>query len=50
VLERDISLGNYIDKAKKIYADLSSDLLIFTKNTPLKIKDNLTLFLICFNI
>lgn len=28
VLERDISLGNYIDKAKKIYADLSSDLLI----------------------
>lgn len=28
VLERDISLGNYIDKAKKIYADLTSDLLI----------------------
>ena len=28
VLERDISLGNYIDKAKKLYADLSSDLLI----------------------
>ena len=28
VIERDISLGNYIDKAKKIYADISSDLLI----------------------
>ena len=28
VLERDISLGNYIDKAKKLYADLTSDLLI----------------------
>ena len=28
VIERDISLGNYIDKAKNIYADLSSDLLI----------------------
>ena len=28
VLERDISLGNYIDKAKKLYADLSSDLLV----------------------
>lgn len=28
VLERDISLGNYVDSAKKIYADLSSDLLI----------------------
>ena len=28
VIERDISLGNYIDKAKKIYADLTSDLLI----------------------
>ena len=28
VLERDISLGNYIEKSKKIYADLSSDLLI----------------------
>ena len=28
VIERDISLGNYIDKAKKLYADLSSDLLI----------------------
>ena len=25
VIERDISLGNYIDKAKKLYADLSSD-------------------------
>lgn len=37
VLERDISLGNYIDKAKKIYADLSSDLLIsiFFPNNPL---------------
>lgn len=37
VLERDISLWNYIDKAKKIYADLSSDLLIsiFFPNNPL---------------
>lgn len=37
VFERDISLGNYIDKAKKIYADLSSDLLIsiFFPNNPL---------------
>ena len=37
VLERDISLANYIDKGKKIYADLSSDLLIsiFFPNNPL---------------
>ena len=37
VLERDISLGNYIDKAKKIYADISSDLLvsIFYEGNPL---------------
>ena len=37
VLERDISLSNYIDKAKKVYADLSSDLLIsiFFPNNPL---------------
>lgn len=37
VLERDISLGNYIDKAKKIYADLTSDLLIaiFYEGSPL---------------
>ncbi len=37
VLERDVSLGNYIDKAKKLYADLSSDLLIsiFFPNNPL---------------
>ena len=37
VIERDISLGNYIDKAKKLYADLSSDLLIsiFFPNNPL---------------
>ena len=37
VLERDISLANYIDKSKKIYADLSSDLLIsiFFPNNPL---------------
>ena len=37
VVERDISLGNYIDKAKKIYADLSSDLLIaiFYEGNPL---------------
>lgn len=37
VLERDISLGNYIDKAKKLYADLTSDLLIaiFYEGNPL---------------
>lgn len=37
VLERDISLGNYIDKSKKLYADLSSDLLvaIFYEGNPL---------------
>ncbi len=37
VIERDSSLGNYIDKAKKIYADLSSDLLIaiFYEGNPL---------------
>ncbi len=37
VLERDISLGNYIDKAKKLYAELSSDLLIaiFYEGNPL---------------
>ncbi len=36
-IERDISLGNYIDKAKKLYADLSSDLLIsiFYRGNPL---------------
>ena len=28
VLERDVSLSNYIEKAKKIYADISSDLLV----------------------
>ena len=37
VLERNISLANYIDKAKKLYADLSSDLLIsiFYNGNPL---------------
>ena len=37
VLERDVSLGNYIEKAKKLYADLSSDLVIsiFFPNNPL---------------
>ena len=37
VLERDISLDNYIDKAKKLYADLTSDLLIaiFYEGNPL---------------
>ena len=37
VIERDISLGNYIDKAKRLYADLSSDLLIaiFYEGNPL---------------
>ena len=37
VIERVISLGNYIEKAKKLYADLSSDLLvsIFYAGNPL---------------
>ena len=37
VLERDNSLTEYIDKAKKIYADISSDLLIslFFPNNPM---------------
>lgn len=37
VIERDISLSNYIDKAKKVYADLTSDLLIaiFYEGNPL---------------
>ena len=37
VIERDISLSNYIEKAKKLYADLSSDLLIaiFYEGNPL---------------
>ena len=37
VLERDISLSDYIDKAKPLYADLSSELLIsiFFPNNPL---------------
>ncbi len=37
VIERDTSLSSYIEKAKKIYADLSSDLLIsiFFPNNPL---------------
>jgi len=37
VLERDISLLEYIEKSKKLYADISSDLLIsiFFPNNPL---------------
>lgn len=37
VLERDVSLHDYIEKSKKLYADLSSDLLIsiFFPNNPL---------------
>ena len=37
VIERDNSLGEYIEKSKKIYADISSDLLIsiFFPNNPL---------------
>ena len=37
VIERDNSLNDYIQKAKKIYADISSDLLmsIFFPNNPL---------------
>ena len=37
VIERDMSLADYIEKAKKIYGDLSSDLLVslFFPNNPL---------------
>jgi len=37
VIERDVSLLDYIEKAKKIYGDLSSDLLVslFFPNNPL---------------
>ena len=37
IIERDSSLNDYIEKAKKIYADISSDLLmsIFFPNNPL---------------
>lgn len=37
VIERDISLSDYIDKAKKIYGDLTSELLIalFFPNNPM---------------
>jgi diadenylate cyclase len=37
VLERDISLNDYIEKATKIYADISNELLIaiFFPNNPL---------------
>ncbi len=37
VIERDVSLTEYIEKSKKLYADLSSDLLIslFFPNNPL---------------
>lgn len=37
VIERDNSLGEYIDKSKKVYADISADLLIslFWPNNPL---------------
>ncbi len=37
VIERDVSLSDYISKAKKLYADLSSELLvsIFFPNNPL---------------
>jgi len=37
VIERDISLSDYIEKAKKIYGDLSSELLVslFFPNNPL---------------
>lgn len=37
VIERDTSLSDYIEKAKKVYADISSDLLvsIFFPNNPL---------------
>ena len=37
VIERDVSLNDYIEKSKKIYGDLSSELLtsIFFPNNPL---------------
>ena len=37
VIERDVSLMDYIEKAKKIYADISSDLLValFFPNNPM---------------
>ena len=37
VIERDVSLSDYIEKAKKIYADITSDLLIalFFPNNPM---------------
>lgn len=37
VIERDVSLADYIEKAKKIYGDLTSDLLIalFFPNNPM---------------
>ena len=37
VIERDVSLSDYIEKSKKIYGDISSDLLIsiFFPNNPL---------------
>ncbi|MDD3392999.1 MAG: diadenylate cyclase CdaA [Bacilli bacterium] len=37
IIERDVSLSEYIDKSKKIYADISSELLIsiFFPNNPL---------------
>ena len=37
VIERDVSLRDYIEKAKKIYGDISSELLIsvFFPNNPL---------------
>ena len=37
VLERDVSLSDYIERSKKIYADISSDLLIslFFPNNPM---------------
>ena len=37
VIERDVSLSDYIEKAKKVYADITSDLLvsIFFPNNPL---------------
>ena len=37
VLERDVSLSDYIERGKKIYADISSDLLIslFFPNNPM---------------
>ena len=43
VIERDISLGNYIERSKKLYADLSTDLIeaVFPTSTSTAINGHL---------